>query len=116
MAGAASGVTHLGFPGLCYWISVPLPLLLLPASPNNTPHEEISAPSMRYSFWSFDTTQTLLRHLLCRRPQICEPWPTLELLHHGRARIVVSHLVLRSKPDAHRIYAQDQVVIHTVRI
>jgi hypothetical protein len=28
----------------------------------------------------------------------------------------VSHPVLRPKPDAHRMYAQDQVVIHTVRM
>jgi hypothetical protein len=29
---------------------------------------------------------------------------------------VVSHAVLRPKLDAHRMYAQDQVVIHTVRM
>jgi hypothetical protein len=28
----------------------------------------------------------------------------------------LSHPVLRPKPDAHRMYAQDQVVIHTVRM
>jgi hypothetical protein len=28
----------------------------------------------------------------------------------------VSHPVLRSKPDAHRMYTQDQVVIHMVRM
>jgi hypothetical protein len=28
----------------------------------------------------------------------------------------VSHPVLRPKPDAHRMYAQDQVVIHTARM
>jgi hypothetical protein len=28
----------------------------------------------------------------------------------------VSHLVLRLKPDAHYMYAQDQVVKHTVRM
>jgi hypothetical protein len=28
----------------------------------------------------------------------------------------VSHPVLRPKPDAHRMYAQDQVVIHTTRM
>jgi hypothetical protein len=33
---------------------------------------------------------------------------------HGATR--VSHPVLRPKPDAHRMYAQDQVVIHTVRM
>jgi hypothetical protein len=30
--------------------------------------------------------------------------------------LCVSHLVLRPKPDAHRMYAQDQVVIHTARM
>jgi hypothetical protein len=28
----------------------------------------------------------------------------------------VSHLILRSKPDAHRMYVQHQVVIHTGRM
>jgi hypothetical protein len=28
----------------------------------------------------------------------------------------LSHPVLRPKPDAHRMYAQDQVVIHTARM
>jgi hypothetical protein len=28
----------------------------------------------------------------------------------------LSHPVLRLKPDAHRMYAQDQVVIHTARM
>jgi hypothetical protein len=28
----------------------------------------------------------------------------------------MSHLILRSKPDAHRMYAQDQVIIHTTRM
>jgi hypothetical protein len=30
--------------------------------------------------------------------------------------VVVSHPVLRPKPNAHRMYAQDQVVIHTARM
>jgi hypothetical protein len=30
--------------------------------------------------------------------------------------VVVSHPVLRPKSDAHRMYAQDQVVIHTTRM
>jgi hypothetical protein len=29
---------------------------------------------------------------------------------------LVSHPVLRPKPNAHRMYAQDQVVIHTTRM
>jgi hypothetical protein len=29
---------------------------------------------------------------------------------------ILSHSVLRPKPDAHRMYAQDQVVIHTARM
>jgi hypothetical protein len=28
----------------------------------------------------------------------------------------VSHPIFKAKPDAHRMYAQDQVVIHTVRM
>jgi hypothetical protein len=34
----------------------------------------------------------------------------------GTSTSEVSHPVLRPKPDAHRMYAQDQVVIHTVRM
>jgi hypothetical protein len=34
----------------------------------------------------------------------------------GRTTDTMSHLVLRPKPDAHRMYAQDQGVIHTVRM
>jgi hypothetical protein len=32
------------------------------------------------------------------------------------ADATVSHPVFKAKPDAHRMYAQDQVVIHTVRM
>jgi hypothetical protein len=34
---------------------------------------------------------------------------------HG-SDTILSHPVLRSKLDVHRMYAQDQVVIHMVRI
>jgi hypothetical protein len=38
--------------------------------------------------------------------------PSLRFLHWW----LLSHPVLRPKPDAHHMYAQDQVVIHTVRM
>jgi hypothetical protein len=34
----------------------------------------------------------------------------------GRVDAAVSHPILRPKPDAHRMYAQDQVVIHMARM
>jgi hypothetical protein len=34
----------------------------------------------------------------------------------GSSSGMVSHPVLRPKPDAHHMYAQDQVVIHTTRM
>jgi hypothetical protein len=34
---------------------------------------------------------------------------------HG-SDTILSHLILRSKPDAHRMYAQDQVVIHVAKM
>jgi hypothetical protein len=35
---------------------------------------------------------------------------------HMDSGILVSHPVLRPKPDAHRMYAQNQVVIHMTRM
>jgi hypothetical protein len=37
-------------------------------------------------------------------------------LQPPRTRKEMSHPVLRPKPDAHRMYAQDQVVKHTARM
>jgi hypothetical protein len=43
-------------------------------------------------------------------PTVCHPGPSTHLLAQCHTRF------LRPKPDAHRMYAQDQVVIHTVRM
>jgi hypothetical protein len=49
----------------------------------------------------------------------------MDLIHHNTCLSTldwfssewqVSHPVLRPRPDAHRMYARDQVVIHTARM
>jgi hypothetical protein len=55
-------------------------------------------------------------------PPPSELWKLHRILGHMsfdllcRLSGLVSHPVLRPKPDDHRMYAQDQVVIHTARI
>jgi hypothetical protein len=43
-------------------------------------------------------------------------WFLLESAMDRFLGVDLSHLVLRPKPNAHRMYVQDQVVIHTARM
>jgi NACalpha-BTF3-like transcription factor len=45
-----------------------------------------------------------------------QEWESRDESPNSDSDSVVSHLVLRTKPDAHHMYAQDQVVTHTVRM